>query len=46
MLIYVPSIARFRASYLEARIAAAHLASLSVDLGERLACRRSSRTRS
>lgn len=35
VLIYIPSIARFRASYLEDRLAAAHLASLSVDLGER-----------
>lgn len=35
VLIYIPSIARFRATFLEARLAAAHLASLSVDLGER-----------
>lgn len=35
VLIYIPSIARYRASYLEARLAAAHLASLSVDLGDR-----------
>lgn len=35
VLIYIPSIARFRATFLEARLAAAHLASLSVDLGDR-----------
>jgi signal transduction histidine kinase len=33
VLIYIPSIARFRATFLEARIAAAHLASLTVELG-------------
>lgn len=32
VLIYVPSIARFRATYLEERIAAAHLASLALDV--------------
>ncbi len=35
VLIFIPSIARFRATFLEARLAAAHLASLSVDLGDR-----------
>ena len=30
ILIYVPSIARFRAVYLDERIAAAHLATLSL----------------
>jgi signal transduction histidine kinase len=34
VLIYVPSIARFRVTYLEARLGAAHLASRSVELGE------------
>jgi signal transduction histidine kinase len=33
LLIYVPSIARFRATFLEARLASAHLASLAVELG-------------
>ncbi|MCC2665607.1 MAG: histidine kinase, partial [Geminicoccaceae bacterium] len=31
ILIYVPSIARFRAVYLDERIAAAHLATLSLE---------------
>lgn len=34
VLIYIPSIARYRASFLEARLGAAHLASRSVELGE------------
>lgn len=33
LLIYVPSIARFRATFLEQRLAASHLASLPVELG-------------
>ncbi len=36
VLIYVPSIARFRKAYLDERIAAAHLATLSLEAaGER-----------
>jgi signal transduction histidine kinase len=34
VLIYIPSIARFRATFLEARLSAAHLASRTVELGE------------
>jgi signal transduction histidine kinase len=34
VLIYIPSIARFRATFLEARLGAAHLASRTVELGE------------
>src|SRR3954471_2980358 len=34
VLIFIPSIARFRGSFLEARLAAAHLATLNVELGD------------